>query len=163
MQNQIIMTKVKDKTYIDFIVSELEKGNVSFERVFELMLTKFNLSRPTFSKFWKMANETYLERLSVIENAKLNETIEQEKEAVKSNAIEREKAIEMHSNVLKMIYNKIVKQKDPNTNDINAFNSTIEKYAKLRGFNAPEKQEVSLGVMDIVIQGKKYGVEEEYI
>jgi hypothetical protein len=78
--------------YIEYIVSELEKGNVSFERVFELIVTKFNLSRPTFSKYWKLANEAYKVKRDVINEAKLSETIQIEKEVVKtiiSNKLER--------------------------------------------------------------------------
>ena len=49
----------KAEAFVDFILTELNKGEVSFERVFELMLTKFNLSRPTFAKYWKIASAKY--------------------------------------------------------------------------------------------------------
>jgi|688.fasta_scaffold384667_2 hypothetical protein len=78
--------------YIEYIVSELEKGNVSFERVFELIVTKFNLSRPTFSKYWKLANEAYKLKRDTIKKSIIEETIQIEKEVVKtiiSNKLER--------------------------------------------------------------------------
>jgi hypothetical protein len=70
--------------YVDFIVSELEKGNVSYTTVFEVFLSNFKVSEPTFAKYWKIANEAYKERRSLINEAKFNETIIAEKEAVKS-------------------------------------------------------------------------------
>lgn len=61
---------MKSETYISFILDELRKGETSFERVFELFLTKFNCSRPTFSKYWKQANEKHRETSQAIQIAK---------------------------------------------------------------------------------------------
>jgi hypothetical protein len=75
------------KDYIDFILTELKKGNIKFSDVALLFFTKFNLSKPTFSKYWKIANEKHAEFINKRET-KINEaTIHQ--------------AIETHSNGLK--------------------------------------------------------------
>ena len=70
--------------YIDFIIEELEKGNVKYNDVCLLFCTKFDLTKQSFNKYWLIAQETYSERRSLINEAKLNEAINQEKEAVKT-------------------------------------------------------------------------------
>ena len=70
--------------YIDFIIEELEKGNVKYNDVCVLFCSKFDLTKQSFNKYWLIAQETYSERRSLINEAKLNETIIAEKEAVKS-------------------------------------------------------------------------------
>ena len=45
--------------YIDFIVGELEKGNVSYTNVFQVFLSNFKVSEPTFVRYWKIANEQF--------------------------------------------------------------------------------------------------------
>jgi len=70
--------------YIDFIIEELEKGNVKYNDVMLVFVSKFELTEQTFVRYWKKANEVYSERRSLINEAKLNEAINQEKEAVKT-------------------------------------------------------------------------------
>lgn len=70
--------------YIDFIIEELEKGNVKYNDVMSLFVAKWQLSERQFTRYWNVANEVYSERRSLINEAKLNETINQEKEAVKT-------------------------------------------------------------------------------
>lgn len=73
----------KGQAYEAFIIKELEKGNVSFEKVFTLFYTKFHLTRKTFSKYWKLANRTYSERLQSIKEQKEAIILESAKEAAK--------------------------------------------------------------------------------
>ena len=49
------MPKPNKENIITAILEELGKGTT-----FELMLTKVNCSRPTFAKYWKIANERHL-------------------------------------------------------------------------------------------------------
>ncbi len=70
--------------YIDFIINELEKGNVKYNDVVNVFLPKFSLTRPTFDKYWLLANEAYKLKRDAINEAKLNETIKLEKEAIKT-------------------------------------------------------------------------------
>ena len=69
--------------YIDFILKELSKGNVQHKDVICLFLPKFACTRQTFDKYWKIANETHSQQRETINNAKLEQSIETEKEAVK--------------------------------------------------------------------------------
>lgn len=132
----------KEQIYIDFIILEIEKGNVQHKDVCDVFLPKFACSRQTFDKYWKKANEAYLERQQAINELKSKEYTEKELERLKTNIIDREKAIEMQANVLKLMYNKISKTKDNlHPNDVSAFNSTMERYSKLMGIEAPKKVE----------------------
>lgn len=82
--------RTKAEAYTNFIVNELKKGNVGFEDVFELILTKFNLSRPTFAKYWKQAKETHFsernEQKKIIEANSTTKEIE----ALKSQIVTSE-------------------------------------------------------------------------
>ena len=69
--------------YIDFILKELSKGNVQHKDVICLFLPKFACTRQTFDKYWKIANETHSQQRETINNARLEQSIETEKEAVK--------------------------------------------------------------------------------
>jgi hypothetical protein len=70
--------------YIDFIINELEKGNVKYNDVCSLFCTNFQLTERSFAKYWVNANEAYKLKRDAINEAKLNETIKLEKEAVKT-------------------------------------------------------------------------------
>jgi hypothetical protein len=81
---------MENKTaYTDFILTELNKGNVNYKDVFLVFLSKFKLSEPTFVKYWKIANKAYLEQRTEINNAKLKESVTQEKQAVKTLVLDK--------------------------------------------------------------------------
>ena len=71
------------KTYTDFIITELNKGNVKYNDVCLLFCTKFDLTKQTFNKFWKIANTMYSEQREAINKEILSTSIAVEKEAVK--------------------------------------------------------------------------------
>ena len=143
----------KENAYIDFIVNELRKGNVSFEKVFKLNLTKFNLTRPTFSKYWKKANISYNNERAEVERQKLSITIQEEAKAVKKQILTKYEALEIISNIAKGNARRIkVDGKEqvliPTENErLRA----IEIGAKIEGWNAPIKSE------DVTQRLEKYG------
>lgn len=66
--------------YISFITDELEKGN-DWKNTFALFKRKFALTRQTFDKYWKIANEAYSKRLSEINELKAEQYKESELKA----------------------------------------------------------------------------------
>lgn len=74
----------KEQIYIEFITKELEKGNIQHKEVCDVFLPKFACSRQTFDKYWKKANEAYLERQQSINELKAKETLKSEIEATRS-------------------------------------------------------------------------------
>lgn len=84
--------KPNKETYIDFIIEQLEKGNVQYKDVLLLFVTKFDLTKQTFVRYWKTANEAYKNKREALNELRDKETIAKEKEAVKTlilNKVER--------------------------------------------------------------------------
>jgi hypothetical protein len=123
------------KTYTDFIITELNKGNVKYNDVCLLFCTKFDLTKQTFNKFWKLANEEYKEQRQTIETEKLITTIEIEKQAVESNILTKNEALE--------ILSEIAKDKR-NESSANERRGAIETISKIQGWNAPTEQTINL-------------------
>jgi len=129
------------KTYTDFIISELNKGNVKYNDVCLLFCTKFDLTKQSFNKYWLIANEDYKQQREAINNAKLEESIAQEKEAVKSlvlNKVERMRiAEEIAIGKAKKIQGTIVM---PSPSDrLRA----LDYLSKIEGDYAPNKLDIS--------------------
>lgn len=157
----------KENAYIDFIVNELRNGNVSFEKVFKLNLTKFNLTRPTFSKYWKKANISYNIERTEVERQKLNKTIQEETKAVTRQILTKNEALEIISNIAKGNARRIkVDGKEqvliPTENERL---KAIEIGAKIEGWNAPKQIEDVTNKPytkeELKQQLKDLGIEEE--
>jgi phage terminase small subunit len=73
-----------------------------------------------------------------------NSQIEAVKQEASSNILQREKALEMTSNIAKLMYNQIAQSKAKKPADIMAYNSTIESLRKMDGWDKPTKQDVTL-------------------
>jgi hypothetical protein len=105
------------------------------------------LQNPTIEKY---INE-YKENIRIErENNNLNQLKNQDN----TNILQREKVLDMTSTILKLIYNKIVRGKEPSGADVQAYNSTAERLSKMQGFDKPIQNEVAL--TDIVIKGQKF-------
>ena len=74
-----------------------------------------------------------------IQNARQNNLVEQLKTKDSSNILNREKIVEMQSNVVKLTYNKFIKTKDKA--DAEVFNKSVAVYNKLEGLDKPTKTE----------------------
>lgn len=83
------MTKPNKQIYIDFILDELNKGNVHYKDVFVLFVAKFDLSKQTFIKYWKLANEAYKEKRAAIEKEKQAVIVGEEKKAANALTLDR--------------------------------------------------------------------------
>jgi hypothetical protein len=49
----------KTKAYVDFILTELRKGNVQWSNNIGLFMGKYGVTEETFRKYWNIANETF--------------------------------------------------------------------------------------------------------
>lgn len=145
----------KEQTYIDFIISELKEGNVNYKDVFALFCAKFRCSKRTFDKYWKKANKAYSELQKSIQKEKEEIYTESELEGENKKILKRIEVLEMTSNISKLIYNKMVKDKEPKSQDVIAFNSTNERLAKMLSFDAPKKVETN-GTIVLGVSGQKF-------
>ncbi len=122
--------------YIDFIIDELNKGNVKYNDICLLFCTKFDLTKQSFNNYWLKANETYTEQRQSIEAAKMEQTIKTEKESVTASNFKKEEALKMLSNTAKIFYSKIQENKraaDPR--DATALCSVIDKIDRIEGWS----------------------------
>lgn len=144
------MPKPNKQTYIDFILNELNKGNVQYKDVYLAFLSNFKCTEPTFVKYWKIANETYKEQRKAINEAKTEESIRLEKEAVKRDILSKHDAMEILTEIAKGKPKKIEGQiVMPTFADRR---NAIDSLAKLEGWNAPTKQETDINFSkDVVI------------
>jgi hypothetical protein len=140
--------------YVEFILGLLEKGIIERKEIVSKFCKNFQTSERTADTYLKMANEVYKERRSLINEAKLNETIQIEKEAVKSDILSKEEAMviltEIAKGGAKDVGDKTI---IPNPADRK---SAIEVLAKLNGWEAPKKTETTITTeTDIIIKGNK--------
>jgi hypothetical protein len=127
------------KTYTDFIITELNKGNVKYNDVCSAFCSKFQLSERSFNKYWKIANTEHTEQRETINNAKLEQSIASEKEAVKKAILNKHEAMEILTEIAigkpKKVEGTIVM---PTASERRG---AIETMAKIEGWNAPTKSE----------------------
>lgn len=105
------------------------------------------LQNPTIAKYIK-------EKQDKIRLERENSVIDAIKKESNINILQREKAIEMVSNVAKLMYNQLVKSEEKKPADIMAFNSTVERLAKMDGWDKSTKQDITIlkGVEDLFIE-----------
>lgn len=131
--------KPNKQLYIDFILNELEKGNVQYKDVMLVFVSKFELSEQTFVRYWKQANESHKEQRNLINNAKTEQTIATEKESVKKAILQKHEALEILTEIAigkpKKVEGQIVM---PSANERRG---AIETMAKIEGWEAPKKTE----------------------
>jgi phage terminase small subunit len=101
------------------------------------------LQNPTIAEYIK-------EKQSEIQKERQNNLIETLKSKDSSNILNREKIVEMQSNVVKLTYNAFLKSKDKQ--DAEAFIKAATSYNKLEGLDKPTKNETDIRLnKDVVI------------
>lgn len=132
--------KPNKQSYIDYIVNELKKGNLQYNEVNVLFCTKFDLTKQSFNKYWKIANEAYGEEQQAIKNAIIDTTIELEKEAITRKILSKLDALEILTEIAKGEPKQMEGQiiiPAPNER-----RQAIETISKIKGWNAPVKKEI---------------------
>jgi nucleoid DNA-binding protein len=127
------------EAYIDFIIEQLNLGNVQYKDVVSLFCDKFRLTERTFDKWWKIANQKHSEKRQAIEKAKMEQSIKTEVEAVRSQIKSKEEILlklgEIIDQKAKRVEGVIVM---PTYTDVKG---AIDLYNKMQGYYAPTKSE----------------------
>lgn len=127
------------EAYIDFILKEINNGIVDAEKVCAVFCSKFHKSERTFYNFWKKAKEQHSQQREAINNAKIAQTIIEEKEAVKKAILQKHEALEILTEIAigkpKKVEGQIIM---PTANERRG---AIETMAKLEGWEAVKKTE----------------------
>lgn len=150
------MPKPNKENIITAILEELGK-NTSWTDCFSVILRKFTLTRPTFDKYWKMANErhseTQNEAQQAIKDITIATAVEEAKKGLKSKA-------EFVMEIQKMLDDDIYEESvlDLKTGRVTRFHRKLtplerralyERISKFEGMDAPartdQKIEVKLG------------------
>ena len=129
----------KDKG-IELIIAELQKGSATLD-ILGVIRSKTKLAESTFYEWLKIAKERHSVTQEAINKQKIEEYKQSELERLKTQILDRDKILEMQSNLVKLAYNKMIKSKEPTPSDLQAYNSTIERYSKLLGLDAPKQVE----------------------
>ena len=130
-----------EQIQIDFLIDLIKQGKSHGECLAQFG-TKWNKSKNTFERRWNIANKQFKELQNSIEKEKIEQYKQSEINQNKAVILQREKALEMVSNVAKIQYNKIVaKDSKANSSDVMAFNGTIERLAKFDGWDEAIKNE----------------------
>lgn len=139
--------KPNKQQYVDFIINELIKGNVSYSDVSLVFFSKFKLSVPTFAKYWKIANETHRatqkEAQQAIKDITIETAVEGAKQGLKSK-------LEFVLEIQKMLDDDIYEESvlDLKTGRVTRFHRKLtplerkalyERISKFEGMDAPTK------------------------
>jgi hypothetical protein len=124
--------KANKQTYVDFILEELNKGNVKFNDVCVLFLAKFGLTRQSFNKYWNIAKIEHSERCKAINEAKLRASIVAGEKAVTEAIMSKNQLLKK----LEDIINQKAKRVDgqivmPTFADVRG---AIDTFAKMQGY-----------------------------
>lgn len=126
---------------IELIVDDLRLGIAK-----SVILSKFvelcQKDTRTIERYFKEAEILHLSIQKDVEIKKATEYTQSEIERLKSNILEREKVLEMSSEVLKIAYENVVNTKDDKS--IQSFATAQHSFSKLVGFDAPTKQDISV-------------------
>ena len=130
------------QAYIDFILDCFNKGVVERGEVMAMFGKKWQTPPRTFDRYFKQAKEAYSEQREVINKAKLEESIAQEKEAVKRDI--------MGVNEAKEILTKMARGIGRSMNGRLFYptdaerRAAIDLLAKMSGWHSAEKQEIKI-------------------
>ncbi len=136
----------------DEIFFHLEAGK-GFEETFELILTKRNLSRPTFATYWKIANEAFLKTLEdrkQIFEAKSTQVFIESVEEGLMNKYDKLKILEDIINC-KTKFKKVFVSNGEQVildieSDVTAVLKAIELHNKMQGDFKPDINLIRLGI-----------------
>ena len=144
----------KTKAYVDYILELMRSGDIDRSIIVSKFCKKFQTTERTADTYWKEAKEAYNIELDEIKSKSVEDYRQNELERLKSQILDRDKILEMQSNLVKLAYNKMVKAKEPLPSDLQAYNSTIERYSKLLGLDAPKQieQKTTVESINIIIE-----------
>jgi hypothetical protein len=122
----------------------------SYNDMYAKYSQEFAISRKTFDKDWKKAKKTFFEYQTLINNAKLEESIAQEKESVKLAILSKNQILEKLSKIAEsaVYYSKDGSLNEDYSNKISAMKTINE----MQGYKAPLKSETEVNINEIIFK-----------
>jgi hypothetical protein len=137
--------KPNKQKIVSDILLYLEEGK-GFEETFKLILTKLDLSRTTFSNYWKLANSEYSKTLEDRKRIFDTKTTESYIESVENGLMTKNDKLRTLEGIIKRetSFDKVFIIENVQTvvkilPDITAVLKAIEVHNKMTGDNEPEK------------------------
>ena len=131
------MAKPNKENIITEILIELKKGT-TFTQCFEVILSKFKLSEPTFSTYWKEANSKHQTSQLEQQNVINEESIKGTQKLIESTNITKESLLKE----LDEVKRECMVKDDNGRFNAQAVIKAIEVQAKMLGLNEAQKQEL---------------------
>lgn len=129
------MAKINKQVVIDNILSEIEKGS-TYSDCLRLIATSCDLHKATFTRYWKEANKTYLERRQSIEKELTGERLEAEKERLKSNILTKTQRMQLATDIA-------LNEESSNNDKLKA----LDYLSKIEGDYAPVQTESEVSIV----------------
>jgi len=120
---------------VDFILDQFAQGISERKDILANYFKNFQTSERTFDTYLAEAYKIHTEQRQAINNAKMDNTIEKEFEAVTVNLLQKNEVLEMLSSTAKLFFGKIQETQD--AKDAAALISCIDRISKIEGFEAP--------------------------
>lgn len=134
----------KAETYIQYCYDLIQSAKyTSANSAYEFHTTDQNRPKPTvkltqFKGYWKIASQRHTEAQISIQKEKEDLYRSKEIERKKADILQKEQVEKMMSDVVILAYNNVVQSKGKDK-EVYAFSTAVEKYNKLKGFEAPTK------------------------
>ncbi len=136
----------------DEILFHLEGGK-GFEETFELILTKRNLSRPTFATYWKVANEAFSKTLEDRKQIFENKATQAFIESVEEGLMSKYDKLKILENIIncKTKFKKVFVSNGEQMildieSDVTAVLKAIELHNRMQGDYKPDPNSIKLGM-----------------
>lgn len=127
------------KSRQQWLLDELKSNpSTSYVEMFAKYSQEFAKSSKTFDKDWLKANEQLKSYQDLINKARLEQSIETEKEAVKRDILSKQEAMEILTTIARSEKEKSIDKK-----------GAIETLAKLDGWNAPTRKDITTNGKEI--------------
>lgn len=131
------MAKPNKENIITEILIELERGT-TYKDCFEVILSKFKLSEPTFVTYWKIANERHLINQQATQKILAEQSTVNDLERLKIGILDKTEALKILTEIAKdPLKESAMGMVSAKTEQISA----IKTIADLQGWNSPTKSE----------------------
>ena len=131
------MAKPNKENIITEILIELERGT-TYKDCFEVILSKFKLSEPTFVTYWKIANERHLINQQATQKVLAEQSTVNDLERLKIGILDKTEALKILTEIAKdPLKESAMGMVSAKTEQISA----IKTIADLQGWNSPTKSE----------------------
>ena len=131
------MAKPNKENIITEILIELEKGT-TYKDCFEVILSKFKLSEPTFVTYWKNANERHLINQQATQKILAEQSTKEDLERLKMGILDKTEALKILTEIAKEpLKEGSMGMVSAKTEQISA----IKTIADLQGWNSSIKTE----------------------